>query len=82
MHAGALLITARADSVVLLLVLLVCFVKARPLTPYQAAALANLAGSVLHWLEHSSAVPGALGLPSAPARPVLTLACSLPELSL
>ena len=45
-HAGALLTTARADSVVLLLVL-VCFVKARPLTPYQAAALGNLAGSVL-----------------------------------
>ena len=45
-HAGALFTTARADSVVLLLVL-VCFVKARPLTPYQAAALGNLAGSVL-----------------------------------
>jgi hypothetical protein len=70
-HAGALLTAARADSVVLL----VCFVKARPLTPYQAAALANLACSVLHCSMYSTAVPGAVGLPTAPARPVLTLAC-------
>ena len=71
-HAGALLTTARADSVVLLLVL-VCFVKARPLTPYQAAALGNLAGSVLHCLEHSTAWLCWLAYRAGPSRPDVSL---------
>ena len=55
-----------------------CFGKARPLTPYQAAALGNLAGSVLHCLEHCSAWRCWLAYRAGPSRPDV----SLPELSL
>ena len=74
-HAGALLTTARADSVVLLLVL-VCFVKARPLTPYQAAALGNLTGSVLTGVAralHYSAWRSWLAYCAGPVRPDVSL---------
>ena len=50
-----------------------CFGKARPLTPYQAAALGNLAGSVLHCLEHCSAWRCWLAYRAGPSRPDVSL---------